>query len=216
MKNFMLSEQKNKTLQHEKTENELKFLKSQLNPHFLFNALNNIYFLIKKDTDTAAETLAEFSDMIRYQLYECNEDSILLSQEIDYRNNYVKINSLSKSETTDIKVNIGEYTNNQTISPLILIPLIENAFKHVAENEAGKKYIDIAIHFSDGRLVCKTENSFDKNKNEDMVNSNDHLQQGGLGLTNLKRRLSLLYPNNHKLEITELKGVYSSILKLKI
>jgi len=217
VKNYTLSEQKNKMLQHEKTENELKFLKSQLNPHLLFNALNNIYFLIKKDPDTAAETLAKFSDMVRYQLYECNEDNILLSQEIYYINNYVKINSLGKSETTDIKVNIGDYPNNLSISPLILVPLIENAFKHVSENDAGKNYIDIAIHFSDDRLICKTKNSFDKHKTDNgvIVNSK-HLQHGGLGLTNLKRRLSLLYPNNHKLEITGSKGVYSSNLELKL
>jgi len=214
VKNIVISERKNKTLEHEKTENELKFLKSQLNPHFLFNALNNIYFLIKKDPDIAAESLAKFSDMMRYQLYECNEDKIQLSQEIDYINNYIKITSLGKTETTAINVDILDETNKQEISPLILAPLVENAFKHVSENEEGNNFIDISIYFSGKQLICKTINSYDKHKknNSNVVNEN----QGGLGLDNLTRRLSLLYPNNHQLEITESEGEYSSNLKLQL
>lgn len=215
IKNYAQSEEKNKSLEHEKTENELKFLKSQLNPHFLFNALNNIYFLIKKDPDTAAESLAKFSDMVRYQLYECNEDKILLSQELDYINNYVKITSLGKVEITDINVRIEEDINNLKISPLILVPLVENAFKHVGENAAGENFINIDIGISDNKLICTTENSVDKTTMS-KTHLEDSKKEGGLGLPNLQRRLSLLYSNKHRLEIEEKERSYFSKLELEL
>jgi len=182
VKNYARTEQKNITLEHEKTENELKFLKSQLNPHFLFNALNNIYFLIKKDPDTAAESLAKFSDMVRYQLYDIAD------------------------EMSDLK-----------ISPLILVPLVENAFKHVGENEEGENYIDLSIKHIDGKLACTTKNSIAETTQIQNDKSTTSIKkEGGLGLPNLKRRLSILYPDKHKLEIKETAGSYSSKLELDL
>jgi len=217
VKNNITSEQKNESLEIEKVENELKFLKSQLNPHFLFNALNNIYFLIKKDPDTAAESLAKFSDMIRYQLYECNEDKILLSQEIDYIKNYIKISSLGKSESTDIKVNIQEGLEELKITPLILVPLVENAFKHIGENDQGENYIDIDISMNENLLTCKTINSIGKKDlNKPDKKTIAQAKDSGLGLQNLQRRLSLLYPNNHEYKIVNEKGSYASTLEINL
>lgn len=215
-KNNILSEKKNENLELEKTENELKFLKSQLNPHFLFNALNNIYFLIKRDPDIASESLAKFSDMMRYQLYECNEDKILLNQELDYINNYIKISSLGKSETTEIRVDIIESANGIMVSPLILIPLVENAFKHIGENTSGENYIDIKISLKTDTLECTVKNSVDKSKGSETKEVIYMQKGGGLGLQNLKRRLTLLYPKNHILETNESVNNYTSYLKLQL
>lgn len=214
-KNYSQSQKKNITLEHEKTENELKFLKSQLNPHFLFNALNNIYFLIKKDPDTAAESLAKFSDMFRYQLYECNEDEILLTQEVDYINSYIQVASLSKAGITEITSHIEIEDSNLKITPLILVPIIENAFKHVGQNQEGKNFIHCAITLEGNTLNCETKNSTD---NLDTPNSNslNKNNEGGLGLTNLNRRLSLLYPDKHSLALKELDGVYHVKLEIEL
>jgi len=215
VKIFLTTQQKNTLLEHEKTQTELKFLKSQLNPHFLFNAMNNIYFLIKKDPDTAAENLAKFSDMMRYQLYECNEDKIGLQQEIEYINNYVKISSLGKAETTDIQIDTKGILPHHKISPLVLIPLVENAFKHVMENEDGQNFITISIKASEDKLICVTENSVKHNSN-DKTDTLSPQKDGGLGLNNLKRRLSLMYPKNYELMVEKRQGRYYSKLELKI
>lgn len=215
VKDYITSERKNKILEHQKTENELKYLKSQLNPHFLFNALNNIYFLIKKDPDVAAESLAKFSDMMRYQLYECNEDKILLSQEIAYIQNYIRINALGKEESTSIEVEVGKMGAEIMISPFMLFPMIENAFKHVSENSTKDNFIKLSIQQKDGKLVCQTINSYDNLASEDLMDQ-ELSKQGGVGMPNLKRRLSLMYPGNHRLEIDSDDNIYSTTLELNL
>ena len=212
-KNYTQSEKKNIALEHEKTENELKFLKSQLNPHFLFNALNNIYFLIKKDPDTAAKSLAKFSDMFRYQLYECNEDEILLKQEVDYIKSYIQVASLSKAGITKITSQFEIGNAPLRITPMILVPLIENAFKHVSQNKEGQNYIHFSINLLGSSLVCETKNSIDY---LELTKNTTNNKSGGLGLINLKRRLSIIYPDKYTLEINELKDLYHISLKLQL
>lgn len=212
-KDNIYSERLNRQLKQEKIETELMFLKSQLNPHFLFNVLNNIYFLIKKDQKLAADSLAQFSDIMRYQIYECQDKKVPLSSELDFIKNYIQLSSMAKLDTTKITTDIMEPTT-EYISPLLIIPLIENAFKHVGSNRLGGNFIDIKISLQEGQLYCSTKNTFD------ISNSSKKDQRiktaGGIGLKNLERRLDLLYPNKYQFMTSSDNDTYSTKLIINL
>lgn len=213
IKDNIYSERLNRQLKQEKIETELMFLKSQLNPHFLFNILNNIYFLIKKDQDLAADSLAQFSDIMRYQIYECQDKKVPLSSELDFIKNYIQLSSMAKLDTTKITVDIVE-PKNESISPLLIIPLIENVFKHIGTNSLQENFIDIKISLKEGQLYCFTKNTFDKsnsNKKDKGIKTS-----GGLGLNNLERRLELLYPNNHEFMTLSANEIFTSKLIINL
>jgi len=196
-------ERRNRQLEKEKLASELKFLKSQLHPHFLFNALNNIYFLIKKDPDTAAEALAGFSNLLRFQLYEANNPYVSLDKEIEYLQQFAEIAQLRKGENFKVNWDLGTNTKNVQIAPLLLMPLIENAFKH-GSNKNGK--IDIHLKVDDQQqLQFRIVNSKEKNKNQIL----EGFEEGGIGLINIQKRLKLIYPNQHKFAITESEAEFS-------
>jgi two-component system LytT family sensor kinase len=201
----------NGILEKEKTENELKFLRAQMNPHFLFNAINSIYILIKKDADLAQATLARFSDMLRYQLYECNFPEVPIEKEVDYLNNYIELEKLRKGTalTIDYKVIIGEV--NFLISPLLIIPFVENAFKHVSNFSDKGNFIDISLFYENGSLKLIVRNSVDR---ESYMPSGS--QAGGIGQDNTKRRLKLIYPDRHELLIRKTDETYFVALTIKV
>ncbi len=136
-------------LEQERTENELRFLKSQVNPHFLFNAINSIYVLIKKDPEVAAATLASFADMLRYQLYECNVNEIPIEKEHAYLGNYVGLEKLRKGAGLTTVFSVDESVRHFSIAPLLILPLVENAFKHVGIGKEGKARIWIDMKYTD-------------------------------------------------------------------
>lgn len=202
----------NSILEKEKTENELKFLKSQINPHFLFNAINSIYVLIKKDPDLAASTLARFSDMLRYQLYECNLIEVPIEKEIEYLNNYIELEKLRKEKTLSIDYNIDLSLHNFVVSPLLIIPFVENAFKHVSNFSDNRNFIDIALTYQGGFLKLIVRNSVDRSGSVQT-----EISAGGIGQENTKRRLKLIYPERHKLIIEQDTETYfvSLIIQVK-
>lgn len=203
---YLKSYQANHVLEKQKLENELKHLKSQLNPHFLFNALNNIYFLIQKDQNRAAEALAGFSDMLRHQLYISDFEKIPLAQEIDYLLNYIKVSSLS-SPDVNVELDIDEEISNEVISPMFLIPFIENAFKFVNSKVGTQKMISVHLSLKHRKMEYIVVNSFDK--------LNESIKfKGGIGLSNIKKRLALLYPNNSALEYGKYGNRYKARLEL--
>jgi len=208
VRNSRRTQKLNQQLEKDKLETEVKFLRSQLNPHFLFNALNNIYFLIKKDQDKAADALAQFSEMLRYQLYDCNVEKIPLAQEIDYLHNYIKLASLSHQEV-EINVNISDKINGQVITPLLLIPFVENAFKYVSAENQQIKSIDIKLDIENENLSYTVNNSFAENEITEK-------KRGGIGLDNIQKRLKLLYPNKHNISLNELKDSYLAKLNLEL
>jgi len=208
IRNSRRTQKLNQKLEKEKLETEIKFLRSQLNPHFLFNALNNIYFLIQKDQSKAADALAQFSEMLRYQLYDCNVEKIPLAQEVEYLKNYIKIASLSHKEV-ELKVNITEEINGQVITPLLLIPFVENAFKYVSAESKQQKSIEISLDVDKENLVYRVYNSY---AHEDITEK----QRGGIGLDNIQRRLNLLYPSEHRLLHQPAEGSYLAELNLKL
>lgn len=194
-KNWLSAEKKKLTLEKENLETELKYLKSQINPHFLFNTINSIFVLIHKNPDLASDSLASFSDMLRYQLYECNDREIKLSKELIFLENFIELERLRLFENqTELIFEINnDSQHDPDIAPFILLPFVENAFKHVSKGKMQNNFIRLNLTVNDKkRLEMCIENS----KNPENINS-----QNGIGLKNVKRRLSLLYPDKHWIEI---------------
>jgi sensor histidine kinase YesM len=191
----------------EKISSELDYLKAQINPHFIFNSINTIYFQIDKQNSNARETLSAFSEMLRYQLYECNGNEIVIEKEITYLKNYVELQRMRKDENYNISFVVGDNLSGFTISPLLLIPFVENAFKHVSHYPQNNQ---VRI------LIRKHENNVELsvfNTKETKTISNGH---AGIGLKNAKRRLELLYKNRHKLIIENTTDSYEINLSLRI
>ena len=193
----------------EKAEAELNFLKSQINPHFLFNSLNSVYFLIDKENTEARQALNKFSDMLRYQLYECNDDKIPIEKEIGYLNDYVALQKLRRETHDDIEFNCAENVKDFSIEPLLLMPFVENSFKHLSHFGHGRKnLIRISATRVNGEFNFSVMNTIDYTSTRKPV--------GGIGLKNAKRRLELLYNGKHNLEINETGDLFTVELKIKI
>ncbi len=194
----------------QKAEAELNFLKSQMNPHFLFNALNSVYFLIDKNNPEARKALHKFSDMLRYQLYEIKDDKIPIEKEIGYLKDYIDVQRLRR-ENTSIQINIDKTMKGFFIEPLLLIPFIENSFKHLSHFNNGKPdEINMDLSKQNGEMIFKIKNTTE-GKQDNAIK-----EEGGIGLANVKRRLELLYPQKHNLNITGRNGYFDVQLKLKI
>ena len=194
-------------IQVENLETELRYLKAQMNPHFLFNSLNTIYFQIDKNNTEARTSLHKFSELLRYQLYECNEEQIAIEKEIEYLKSYIDLQRLRKQKNYSICFKADDDVCNFSIAPLLLISFVENAFKHVSH---------FADKTNDIHVGLRRENNF---LLFDVVNSknNNHLPaQDGIGLKNVKRRLELLYANKHELCIKNESSTYSVHLKLQV
>jgi two-component system LytT family sensor kinase len=205
-------ERKLQLVEKEKIATELSFLRSQINPHFLFNIMNTIYFQINKTNTEARASVEKFSEMLRYQLYECTSDKILIDKELNYIKNYIGIQTLRMEKGSDVKLVIDDKLESFSIAPFLILPLVENAFKHVSNfKDAGKNMIHIELRLDDNRaFVVDAINSYEQDHNGKHV-----MQSGGLGVQNLKRRLELLYPEKHELNIYNTGNMYQTILKLQ-
>ena len=189
------NQQIRQALEKEKLKAELKFLKAQINPHFLFNGINSVFFLIDDKPDIAKSTLLKFSDLLRYQLYECQDDFIPLKKELDHIKSYVEMEKIRKGEDVMIQLSLPSAIGSQNISPLLFTPFLENAFKYVSNDDDGtKNQIAISFRLQEGQLHFEVENT---------VDAANSISKGGIGITNVKKRLSLLYPNKHHLDIFE-------------
>ena len=212
-KNWIETKKHQQLLEKEKLETELKFLKSQFNPHFLFNSINSIFVLIHKNPDMASESLAKFSDLLRYQLYECNEAEIPLSQELTYIENFIELEKLRQENNIEVNIELQElHADNLRIAPFILMPFIENAFKHVSKRKDGSNRIDMHLKFSDEELVFCVSNTISAQFNS----SKEPMQYQGIGLKNVRRRLDLLYPGKHELDIKQTGELFTVSLLLTL
>jgi two-component system, LytTR family, sensor kinase len=191
----------------EKLNTELDYLKAQINPHFLFNSINTIYFQIDKQNATARDTLSAFSDMLRYQLYECNGKEVAVEKEVNYVRNYVDLQRHRKDDNYKITFTVGN-THGLSIAPLLLIPFVENAFKYVSHFPTGNE-VRISIDCTDSVFSLNVVNTCDKTV---VQSSGAH----GIGLKNVKRRLELLYKDRHELHMTEGPGIFEVNLKIKL
>ena len=181
-------------LKSENLDTEMKFLRSQINPHFLFNSINNIYTLTVIKSDAAPENLLKLSGMLRYMLYECNADKVALKKEIEYIQNYIDLMMLKDSKGLNVETNIEKNSPNLEIAPLLLIPFIENAFKHSKIEDIENNWIRIKLKTDADILLFEISNSVPESHfSKDIV--------GGIGLKNVKRRLEIMYPEKHELFI---------------
>lgn len=191
----------------ERLNAELDYLKAQINPHFVFNSINTIYFQIDRKNETARRSLANFSDMLRYQLYECNGKEIAIEKEINYLKNYVALQQMRKDENYSISLVESEDLKGFSISPLLLIPFVENAFKHVSHNP-GKNEVRIKLYRDEKYFRLSVFNT-----KENKVINHSH---NGIGLTNVKRRLELLYKHRHELVVHNGPDTFQVSLSLQI
>lgn len=195
MMDYTRMQQRMVEMAKEKAEAELNFLKSQINPHFLFNSLNSVYFLIDKNNADARGALHKFSGMLRYQLYEMNGDKVPVEKEIDYLKDYIDLQKLRKDEHYAVEFNCSPDVKGFSIEPLLLIPFVENAFKHISHHKNQLNFIKLSLGMKNGSLHFMLENS-----KEAIEKSTD--RHSGIGLSNVRRRLDLLYPGKHDLKIS--------------
>lgn len=200
------------TLETQTMQSELKFLKSQINPHFLFNTLNNLYALTLKKSDQAPEIVLRLSEMMRYMLYECNEKQVLLSKEVNYIKNYLELERLRQGKQVDINFELTGEVSDQKIAPLMFIPFLENSFKHGLSNQLKHGFVNIKMEVNDNTVDFYIENS----KPESPPKQDHHRRSGGIGLVNVHRRLNLLYPEQYDLKISDTPKSYAVNLKLEL
>lgn len=209
-KKWIDTRKRERLLEKEKIETELKFLKSQFNPHFLFNTINSIFVLIHKDPEVASASLAKFSDLLRYQLYECNEHQIPLNQEITYLRNFIELEKLRQEKNVFVNLDIApELPGDFSIAPFILMPFVENAFKHVSHSLHTNR-ITIKLYAEQHELYFIVVNSTSLQD----IASQDMIKHSGIGLKNVQRRLQLLYPGKHELIIKKRENEYCVSLRL--
>lgn len=198
-------------LQQAHLENQLKLLQDQINPHVVFNILNHIHILMKTDTQLADYLLLKFSDILRYQLYHCNENLVFLNKDIEHIQNLVEVEKLRWGNELDVRVT-WEMTNKKLfIAPLLLVTFIENAFKYVCRLPGHKGYIIISCKEKDNILSFYIENSY-----SDMAIHKKKDGTGGIGLQNVQKRLKLQYPDCHDLKIETNNNVFKVTLILKL
>jgi two-component system LytT family sensor kinase len=210
-KNWLEGQRRQQALEKEKLETELKFLKYQFNPHFLFNSINSIFFLIHKNPDMASDSLAKFSELLRHQLYESNDNLIPIDKEIDYLENFIELEKLRQNDNLKVSFDGDEAcTTNLGIGPFILMTFVENAFKHVSKHKDEPNWIDIKLTIKNKELLLCLINSKSEEVNKDVVN------YGGIGLKNVQRRLELLYPGKFALDIKDNADIFSVKCRIQL
>ncbi len=191
---------------------ELDLLKYQINPHFFFNTLNNLFSMARKQKDqSTAKGIAKLSHLMRYMIYDCSVEKINLAKEIEQINNLIELQKLRffQEDDIEIKFNINGQPKNHRIIPMLLIPFVENAFKHGISLKK-KSVIDINLSFNENQLLFSVKNNINRFRHD----RDD--QNSGVGLANVKRRLELLYPKTHFLKIENNNETFEVVLKLKL
>lgn len=207
-KEWLFQQAVQKDLENKNLQSELSFLKSQINPHFLFNTLNSLYALTLKKSDKAPELVLQLSDMMRYMLYKSNEKEVPLEHEIRYIENYLALEQTRYGDKARIEFDyVGEAASQYKIAPLLFITFLENSFKHGLSQSIEHGFVECFIYTENGMIDYTLQNS--KTTERD-----DNYFQGGIGLVNVKRRLELIYPKRYQLDIHETEDTY--VVNLKI
>ena len=198
-----------KELEHSRTQAELQNLKSQLNPHFLFNTLNNIYSLIQLDTDRAQQAVHDLSRLLRYVLYDSSHPTVPVAAEINFLRDYIELMRIRLPRHVKLFLALPDSPSERPVAPLLFISLVENAFKHGVDNDRPS-YISIDIHEIGDQLICRIKNSyFPKSGASDRSGS-------GIGLKNLSRRLEMLYAGRYTFEYGRSGDAYTALLCLNL
>jgi two-component system LytT family sensor kinase len=205
MDNSFKQEKKLLAIEKEKSSAELDLLKAQINPHFFFNTLNSLYALTLKGSQQASNVVLRLSGLMHYMLYEATANKVLLADEIKYLENYISIEQMRFAERLELSFQYSGEIEGKLIAPLLLLPFVENAFKHGIEDNSG--WITINLKVAGTRLFLKVENSctaVSKQKGK------------GVGLNNVRRRLELTYPNNYQLAINQTAGTFEAELTIDL
>ena len=203
-------EARKKEMENEQLTSELRFLKAQINPHFLFNTLNNLYYLAFNQSPNTTEVISKLSQMMRYMLYDSNHPRVALDKEIEYMQNYISLEQLRLEKEVPINFEVEGNTAGVMVAPLILITFLENAFKHGVSNSKDNYWIKAKIYIENTVLNYKVENSKMPESSKTVT------QKSGIGLQNVKRRLELSYPENYQLTVKEQADSYMVDLKLNL
>lgn len=208
MKYWYVKEQRNMQLQKQNMEAQLQLLKAQVHPHFLFNTLNNIYSYTQNTSPVASRLVIGLSEMLRYMLYECNQPLVPLDKELKVLKDYITLEEIRYNEQLDINIDLPKNTDDLYIAPLLLIPFVENCFKHGTSQVIEQPWISMHIMISDTVMEMKLVNG----------KATGYIKKGesGIGIENARKRLELLYPERHTLKINHEEDVFVVSLKLKL
>jgi sensor histidine kinase YesM len=196
-------------LQRDNLTLELNALKAQINPHFLFNTLNNIYSLALRKSEKTPDMVLKLSDMMRYVLYECNSGRVALDREIQFISNYIELERIRHGDDVSINFSLTGNPKDYRIEPLLLIPIVENSFKHGINAQIEKGFVDVQLNVLNGSLQLKVLNTVH-------LKGAFSKEKGGIGLDNVQKRLELIYPQKHYLKILALKDSYKVDLELNL
>lgn len=203
----LASVERERQLTQEKLQSELNYLRAQTNPHFLFNTLNNIYALARKKSDQTAEVVIRLSKILRFMLYECSAPSIPIDKEIKVIKDYIELEKLRYNERISVNFQTDIDDQQRELAPLLLLPFVENAFKHGLSESRFTAEVKIHLHLKNGQLQFCVSNTIEEEP-EDVSD--------GIGLTNVKRQLNLLYPDRHDLNIEATNTRYKIDLKIAL
>lgn len=203
LKYWYTNQKAQQVLKEEKLQAELKFLKTQIHPHFLFNTLNNLYALTLKKSERAPDMVLKLSELIDYMLYECSGDAVSLEKEIKFIQNYIDIEKMRYGDKLDVDLQVTGDIHERAIAPLIILPFVENCFKHGASESLIQSWVKIRIDVQPETIVVKVENS----KAE-----NGHGRKEGIGIQNVTRRLDLLFPDRYTLKVVNEASTFLVVL----
>lgn len=201
----------NLRLQKNLIESQLQILQAQINPHFMFNVLNHVNILIRKEPDLASAVLVQYTNILRYQLYSGKEDFITIKQEVEFLKNFIEVEKVRWKNSLDVNCFWEIENDHAKLSPLLLITFIENAFKHVSRSKTEKGFIKIDLKQKNGVLILFVKNSKYAN-----IPTIKQKSASGIGLENIKKRLEILYSERYDLDINETDAVYSTLLSIKL
>jgi len=210
-KYWYVEQKSNQQLVEQKLQAELNFLKAQVHPHFLFNTLNNLYALTLKQSKDAPEVVLKLSDLLNYMLYDCTADEVLIEKEIKLVKDYISLEQIRYGNRLNISFNVMGKSEGTWVAPLMLLPFVENSFKHGVSEEMDEAWISIDLELKPGKLTLKVENSKSIQDREDQFE-----YKKGIGLKNVKRRLELLYPEKHELNMHDSEDSFLIVLKLDL
>lgn len=210
MLDYIRGQRKAQKLENQRLESELQYLKSQVNPHFLFNTINSVYVLIRQDPELASATLIKLSDLLRAQLYDFSSNFVPVEKEMEYLNNYIDLEKIRKGNRVQVIAEKDHQLSGFQIAPFVLLAFLENCFKHVSSQTGQHQLISFSAKREQDHFYARFYNTTDPNEDKNAG------KQGGIGLQNVKRRLELLYPGKHDLSINEQPESFEVLLSLKI
>ena len=208
MKYFYFKEQRNLQLQKENMESQLQVLKAQIHPHFLFNTMNNIYSYTQNTSPEASRMIMGLSDILRYMLYDCNHPTVSLAKELKMLEEFIALEKVRYGNSLDLHIDLPQDIQNFFIAPLLLIPFVENCFKHGTSDILDQPWMNLNISMNDNEMTMILMNG----KPPGISRQSD--RHGGIGINNVRKRLELLYPGRHELIINEEEEVFVVNLKL--